>query len=425
MASSTSDVFGESASVLQVISTATSAEELDCFAAAIDRRRAALEQGAKGADLARPTKRPRVSGEDFIVGANGEHIPLVDIPRLARRPVTAADVAGKATVRILLNGCFDIMHAGHYNALRQAKMLFSGMGAEVILVAGVHRTQSITRQKGPPVMSDDERAQMVASCKWVDEVAIIPEYLIDVALLDSLRLDFCAHGDDLPIRTDGTGMFHEAIAHGRFRMIQRTEGVSTTTFIGRLLAAVTPPEANPGSTRGAATGSPKHEEQIEAVQQQKIVEASATLLPTGSRISAFAGFVHGASRISSAKRIVYVDGGFDCFHVGHVAFLERARALGDCLLVGLHTDSILRAAHGPGHPIMSLHERALCVMANKHVDDTIIGVPWTVTKDLIASMHISVVVCGSAPTTVKQRLIEPQAAGVRTRGSYLLYESSP
>ena len=110
--------------------------------------------------------------------------------------------------------------------------------------------------------------------------------------------------------------------------------------------------------------------------------------------------------------------GFDCFHVGHVAFLERARALGDCLLVGLHTDSILRAAHGPGHPIMSLHERALCVMANKYVDDTIIGVPWTVTKDLIASMHISVVVCGSAPTTVKQRsLLQTQLNKTKKEGA--------
>lgn len=37
-----------------------------------------------------------------------------------------------------VQGCFDIMHAGHYNALRQAKAMFSGMGVPVVLVAGAH-----------------------------------------------------------------------------------------------------------------------------------------------------------------------------------------------------------------------------------------------------------------------------------------------
>ena len=214
MATNISDTFGEGARALQAISTTMSAEELDSFAAAIERRRAAL---ARESEEARPTKRPREEsgGCDYMVGANGEHIPLADIPELARRPVTAADVAGKSEVRILLNGCFDIMHAGHYNALRQAKSLFSGMGVKVVLVAGVHRTESITKQKGPPVMSYEERARMVASCKWVDEVAVIPEYLINVALLDSLRLDFVAHGDDLPIRTDGAGMYLRPISPPR------------------------------------------------------------------------------------------------------------------------------------------------------------------------------------------------------------------
>ena len=102
------------------------------------------------------------------------------------------------------------MHAGHYNALRQAKALFSGFpDVKVSLVAGVHTDASIAQQKGPPVMNQAERVAMVEACKWVDEVAIIPDYLIDVALLDSLRCDFVAHGDDLPIRTDGTGAPHQ------------------------------------------------------------------------------------------------------------------------------------------------------------------------------------------------------------------------
>ena len=111
-----------------------------------------------------------------------------------------------------------------------------------------------------------------------------------MALLDSLRCDFVAHGDDLPIRTDGTGMYHESIAANRFRMIKRTEGVSTTTFIGRLLAATRSKTLEAGATNQANPG-------VMAAS----VSASATLLPTGSRLTSFAD---GLRPLSSAKRVV-------------------------------------------------------------------------------------------------------------------------
>lgn len=286
-------------------------------------------------------------------------------------------------------GCFDIMHAGHYNALRQAKALFSEFAdVKVLLVAGVHTDASITQQKGPPVMNQAERVAMVRACKWVDEVTIVPEYLIDVALLDSLRCDFVAHGDDLPIRTDGTGMYHESIRANRFRMIQRTEGVSTTTFIGRLIQVTRPKtlDVSLGDTEATADG--------------KVVQVSATLLPTGSRISSFAAGLPG---LAHAKRVVYVDGTFDVFHHGHLEFLRLARQHGDYLLVGLHSDEVAASVHGPGHPIMSLHERALCLLACKFVDDIILGAPFAVSANLCTSMNISVVCTGSADTNAKMR----------------------
>ena len=62
-----------------------------------------------------------------------------------------------------LDGCFDIMHSGHYNAIRQAKALTD------ILVVGVHSDEEIRKHKGPPVMNDEERLATVRACKWVDE----------------------------------------------------------------------------------------------------------------------------------------------------------------------------------------------------------------------------------------------------------------
>ena len=67
-------------------------------------------------------------------------------------------------VRIYCDGCWDVMHSGHYNAIRQAKALGD------ILVAGVHSDAEITKFKRDPVMNNEQRMAAVSACKWVDEV---------------------------------------------------------------------------------------------------------------------------------------------------------------------------------------------------------------------------------------------------------------
>ncbi len=51
-----------------------------------------------------------------------------------------------------MEGVFDLMHSGHYNALRQAKKLGD------ILVAGVVSDEHVRKNKGPPILNQDERA---------------------------------------------------------------------------------------------------------------------------------------------------------------------------------------------------------------------------------------------------------------------------
>uniref|UniRef100_A0A0E0EJ89 ethanolamine-phosphate cytidylyltransferase n=1 Tax=Oryza meridionalis TaxID=40149 RepID=A0A0E0EJ89_9ORYZ len=57
----------------------------------------------------------------------------------------------KRPVRVYMDGCFDLMHYGHANALRQAKLL----GDQ--LVVGVVSDEEIVANKGPPVLSMEER----------------------------------------------------------------------------------------------------------------------------------------------------------------------------------------------------------------------------------------------------------------------------
>ena len=58
---------------------------------------------------------------------------------------------------------------------------------------------------------------------------------VRLSFMDEHNIEFVCHGDDMPKIATGGGMYDEAIAAGRFRMIQRTEGTSTTKLIETLL----------------------------------------------------------------------------------------------------------------------------------------------------------------------------------------------
>ncbi|OGQ03992.1 MAG: glycerol-3-phosphate cytidylyltransferase [Deltaproteobacteria bacterium RBG_19FT_COMBO_46_12] len=57
------------------------------------------------------------------------------------------------------------------------------------------------------------------------------------------------------------------------------------------------------------------------------------------------------------KRIIFTNGCFDLLHVGHVRYLEEAKALGDVLVIGVNSDSSVRKIKGPGRPILPVEER--------------------------------------------------------------------
>jgi D-beta-D-heptose 7-phosphate kinase/D-beta-D-heptose 1-phosphate adenosyltransferase len=61
---------------------------------------------------------------------------------------------------------------------------------------------------------------------------------------------------------------------------------------------------------------------------------------------------------AEGKRVVFTNGVFDILHVGHVRYLQQARALGDALLVGINSDASVRRLKGPTRPINNEEERA-------------------------------------------------------------------
>lgn len=72
------------------------------------------------------------------------------------------------------------------------------------------------------------------------------------------------------------------------------------------------------------------------------------------------------------KRIVFTNGCFDLLHVGHVNYLQRARALGDLLVLGLNSDASVQRLKGPTRPLVSQQDRAEVLAALACVDYVVV-----------------------------------------------------
>ncbi len=78
------------------------------------------------------------------------------------------------------------------------------------------------------------------------------------------------------------------------------------------------------------------------------------------------------ARVQAARkngaRIVFANGCFDVLHVGHIRYLQGAKALGDLLVVGINSDRQVAVLKGPGRPILSEADRAEMVASIEAVD---------------------------------------------------------
>jgi len=75
---------------------------------------------------------------------------------------------------------------------------------------------------------------------------------------------------------------------------------------------------------------------------------------------------------AAGKKLVATNGCFDLLHVGHVRYLQAARALGDVLAVGVNGDQSARELKGPGRPLNNEHDRAEVLAALEDVDLVVI-----------------------------------------------------
>lgn len=110
---------------------------------------------------------------------------LEDVERLA------VELRGQGKRLVLANGCFDLLHVGHIRYLQAAKQL-----GDVLIVA-VNSDASVRRIKGRgrPLMSQTERAEIVAALGCVDYVVTFEEETV-VRLIARLKPHVHAKGTD-------------------------------------------------------------------------------------------------------------------------------------------------------------------------------------------------------------------------------------
>ncbi len=78
------------------------------------------------------------------------------------------------------------------------------------------------------------------------------------------------------------------------------------------------------------------------------------------------------NKIRKNKKVVFTNGCFDILHVGHVTYLQQARALGDFLVVGLNADASVRKLKGPTRPVQCEEDRAVILSALGCVDFVVV-----------------------------------------------------
>ncbi|OOF97711.1 hypothetical protein ASPCADRAFT_163602 [Aspergillus carbonarius ITEM 5010] len=354
------------------------------------------------------------------------------IPSPGEWPVDPQEDLAISEDRIWVDGCFDFSHHGHAGAMLQARRL----GNE--LFVGVHSDEAILENKGPTVMTLDERVAAVEACRWVTRCVPSAPYVTFLPWVSHYGCKYVVHGDDITSDSNGEDCYRFVKAAGRFRVVKRTPGISTTDLVGRMLLCTKNHFVKSvKDTLIGKEGSGSLEERKQSAENlmQRIRDyatdetglqpgpqvwiwsgsSSAKLEDTVEESGAFETIVNGKPP-RPGQRIVYVDGGFDLFSSGHIEFLRQVLAQEESegrrrgwydqnqtekrvkdhgedygpayVVAGIHDDDVINHWKGLNYPIMNIFERGLCVLQCRYIHAVIFSSPFSPSKPYLEAMPV-------------------------------------
>jgi|SRR5205085_9611022 len=138
------------------------------------------------------------------------------------------DLRARGRRLVFTNGCFDILHVGHVRYLRQARAL----GGALLVAVNSDRSVRALKGAGRPLMSEGERAELLAALASVDFVTVFDDES-PRALIAYLLPDVLAKGGDYALE-EIHGREEVEAAGGRVVSLPFVEGASTTSIIERI-----------------------------------------------------------------------------------------------------------------------------------------------------------------------------------------------
>jgi glycerol-3-phosphate cytidylyltransferase len=124
------------------------------------------------------------------------------------------------------NGVYDLFHIGHVNLLKRIKENCNK------LIVGVHNDeQVISYKKRKPIISYNDRLEMIRSCKYVDEIYENADLLTTDELLAKLKADYMFVGKE----NEEFLKYFYPVSDGKLILLERTAGISTSDIIEKII----------------------------------------------------------------------------------------------------------------------------------------------------------------------------------------------
>lgn len=264
------------------------------------------------------------------------------------------------------------------------------------------------------MLTSCSRLAATDACRWVTKSVGHAPYVTSLPFISHYGCKYVVHGDDITSDSDGNDCYRFVKEAGRFKVVKRSPGISTTDLVGRMLLCtrthfIKSLERMLAGEEGHGEESERKAEGHAMLERMKLYATDESGRAPGAEVWFWSASKEAKAEATEdekgsyrqliqgpgpkpGQRVVYVDGGYDLFSSGHIEFLRKvvlaeedlARKEGwyseeainerkgkgkdyppAYVVVGIHEDGVINEWKGVNYPIMNIFERGLCVLQCK------------------------------------------------------------